>query len=158
PERTIRYRALVLALGGVTPDLGVDGVLEHAILLDRATDAETLFRRFSVAMLAHSLPDNNNRLQVVIVGSGATGVELAAFLATDHQCACLAPRSSAPDIQVTVLEAMDTFMPSMPQPVRDAVSERLRAAGVETRTGQQVERIGPDQVETGEDGRFPADL
>src|SRR5699024_2936819 len=70
----------------------------------------------------------------------------------------LAPRSSAPEIEVTVLAAMDPSRPGMPAPVRGAVSERLRAAGVETRTGQQVERIGPDQVETGEDGRFPADL
>src|SRR5699024_9240465 len=43
-ERHNGYQALVLAIGGVTPDLGTEGVLEHAILLDRAGDAETLFQ------------------------------------------------------------------------------------------------------------------
>lgn len=91
PEREIGYEALILAVGGVTPDMGIDGVLEHALMLDWADDAETLFRRFSEGLLASALADNGEPFHVVIVGSGATGVELAAFLSTDHLCAAIAP-------------------------------------------------------------------
>lgn len=158
PQRWIRYQALVLALGGVTPDLGVDGVLEHAILLDRASDAEALFHRFSVGLLGRAQPDNEERLHVVIVGSGATGVELSAFLTTDHLCAALAPRSAAPRIQVSVLEAADDFMPGMPDSVREEITRRLQTAGVDIQTGQQVARVTADHVETRDGERFAADL
>lgn len=158
PERSITYQALVLALGGVTPDLGVEGVLEQAVLLDRESDAEALFRRLSTGLLAGSLSANDGTFQVVIVGSGATGVELAAFLTTDHLCASLAPRTTAPRIQVTVLEALDTFMPTMPDVVRLPTVERLRTAGVAMETGRQVAAVHSRLVVTDDDERFPADL
>lgn len=158
PERTIAYQALVLSLGGVTPDLGVDGVLENAVLLDRESDAEALFRRLSTGLLAGSLPGSDDTFEIVIVGSGATGVELAAFLTTDHLCASLAPRSAAPRIKVTLLEAMDEFMPGMPAPVRHATVRRLNAAGVAMETGQQVAAVHAGAVETTDGGHFPANL
>lgn len=158
PERSIQYQVLVLALGGVTPDLGVTGVLQNAILLDREPDAEALFRRLSIGLLGGSLPDNNDAFHVVIVGSGATGVELSAFLTTDHLCMSLAPRSAAPQIKVTVLEAMDTFMPNMPDAVRDATVKRLRAAGVAMETGHQVAAVHSDSVESDDGSHFPANL
>jgi len=54
PERSVEYRALVLALGGVTPDLGVEGVLEHALMLDTPRAAEHLAQRFSALLLARA--------------------------------------------------------------------------------------------------------
>ncbi|MDN5939220.1 MAG: FAD-dependent oxidoreductase, partial [Salinisphaera sp.] len=158
PSRQVGYRTLVLALGGVTPDMGVDGVLEHAILLDRETDAEALSRRYSAKLLARAQDDDGEPMRVVIVGSGLTGVELAAHLASDAVCAALAPRAALPAISVTIVEAADTFMSGMDDEVRKAVGERLEALGVQINTGRQVSKVTADAVET-EDGEcFPADV
>lgn len=158
PQRHIGYHALVLGLGGVTPDMGIDGVLDHAVLLDRKQDAEALFRRFSSGLLAHAVAGNDKPYQVVIVGSGQTGVELSAHLATDAACADLGPAKALPEIQVTVLEAVDTFMAQVQDKVREAVRSRLHDAGVEIRTGQQVSRVTADAVETDDGERFAANL
>lgn len=158
PERKIGYCALVLALGGVTPDMGVDGVLEHALLLDGETDAEAISERFSAGLLARSLPGDEQPLNVVIVGSGATGVELGAHLATDAVCAALAPRRAQPHVQITIVEAADTFMPGMDEQVQQAIATRLEKADVVIKTGQQVSKVTADAIETGDGQHFAADL
>jgi len=157
-ERSIGYQALVLALGGVTPDMGVEGVLDHAILLDREDDAEALFRRYSTGLLARAVAGSDDRYNVVVVGSGQTGVELSAHLITDAVCADISPASALPAIQVTILEAVDTFMMGMDDKVRDAVYSRLHASGVKIHTGQMVSKVTDEVVETKAGDRFPADL
>lgn len=159
PGRRIGYQVLVLALGGVTPDMGIDGVLDHAFLLDRQNDAQALFQHYSVGLLARAhARDATTPYRVVVVGSGLTGVELSAHLSTDAVCADLAPAEQLPEIRLTLLEATDTFMGSMNDEVRQSVAERLRDIGIEIRTGQQVSRVSADTVETEADESFPADL
>lgn len=158
PERSVEYRALVLALGGVTPDLGVEGVLEHALMLDTPRDAEHLARRFSALLLAHARGVENRALDIVIVGSGATGVELGAHLATDAVSTSLAPRSALPEIRIRIVEAADTFMPGMDDDVRQAIGKRLTDAGVTIETGQQISKVTAHAVETDGGDQFPADL
>lgn len=157
-QRHIGYDSLVLALGGVTPDFGTEGVLEHAILLDREHDAEALFRRFSTGLLAGAIADEMTPYHVVVVGSGQTGVELSAHLATDAACADLSPATALPKIQVTILEGADTFMSQAEANVREIVRSRLQDAGVAIRTGQQVSKVARDAVETDAGEHFDADL
>lgn len=156
--REMAYDVLVLAIGGVTPDLGVEGVTEHAFMLDRAEDAEALFSRLSLAALDATVGGRRDGMNVVIVGTGLTGVELAAYLATDAQPAAVAPRDARPSLRVTLVEAVDEFMPSMGETERQAVRERLEEAGVTIRTGCQISRVAADYVETDDGTRFDAQL
>lgn len=158
PERRLAYRALVLALGGVTPDLGVDGVLEHALMLDSAKDAEIIAQRFSALMLAHARGVENRPCDIVIVGSGATGVELAAHLATDARSTALAPQQALPEIRITIVEAAETFMPGMDEAVRRAIGDRLNKAGVTIETGQQISAVTENAVKTDAGESFIADM
>lgn len=157
-ERRIGFDALVLAIGGVTPDMGVEGVLDQALMLDNDGDAERLFERYSTGLLAHAVAGNERPYQVVIVGSGATGVELGALLATDAPGADLAPRASQPRIEVTILEATDTFMPGMDEAVRESIAKRLATAGIAIEINQQVSRVTGDRVDTDAGDSFTADL
>ena len=81
----IRYDYLVMAIGSVSNDFGTPGVREHCIFLDNRAQAD----RFRQKLLNHCLrvsrnmtadPDVEDHVEVVIVGGGATGVELAAEL------------------------------------------------------------------------------
>ncbi|MGB7755327.1 MAG: FAD-dependent oxidoreductase [Salinisphaera sp.] len=156
--RELDYDVLVLALGGVTPDLGVEGVTEHAFMLDRAQDAEAVFSRLSLAALEATVSGGDQAMETVIVGTGLTGVELAAYLATDAQPAAVAPRKARPGLRVTLVEAMDEFMPSMGEAERRAVRERLENAGVTIHTGCQISRVAADHVETDDGMRFESQL
>lgn len=159
PKRALSYEVLVLALGGVTPDLGVDGVLEHALLLDSQWDARAIFQRLSAGLLAQALErEHGEPFHIVIVGSGATGVELAAHFATDYVCRALAPAAHLPEVRITILEAADTFMPGMDDSMRKQVTRRLEAAGVRVHIGRQVSKVRAGSVMTADGGEFPAHL
>ncbi|WP_158773560.1 NAD(P)/FAD-dependent oxidoreductase [Cobetia sp. L2A1] len=166
PSRVLDYRQLVLALGGVTPDMGVEGVLEHACLLDTPEDAERIAERYSRGLLAHHVRHGmsvcetagetdestqaavNTPYRVVIVGSGATGVELAAYLASGAHSALEAPAHGDNEVEITILEATETFMPGVSETLREAIHQRLVAAGIRIELSCQVSAVTPDQVKT----------
>ncbi|MBN8414386.1 NAD(P)/FAD-dependent oxidoreductase [Halomonas cupida] len=157
-ERQLSYDALVLALGGVTPDMGVDGVLDNAFLLDSERDAERLYRHFSAGLLARRSQGCSDPYHVAIVGTGATGVELAGLLATEARASSMAPKEIQPEVKVTLLEATDTFMPGMDDEVRHVVQARLQEAGVDIHTAQQVNAVSAQRVTTEGGQSFPADM
>ena len=81
----IRYDFLVLAIGAISNDFGTTGAREHCLFLDDREQAD----RFRHRLLNHCLrvsrhlmgdPAADPRVEVAIVGGGATGVELAAEL------------------------------------------------------------------------------
>ncbi len=75
PNQTLEYDYLVLALGGTTPMGRVPGVPEQALMFRNLTDAYTLAERLKA--LENSEAD---KIRVVIVGAGPSGVELACKL------------------------------------------------------------------------------
>jgi NADH dehydrogenase len=82
PRRTLRYDTLVIAVGSVANTFGVPGVAEHAYALESAAEADRFHRRLiNACMQANYRPgEAQAQLRIVIVGGGATGVELAAEL------------------------------------------------------------------------------
>lgn len=156
--RRLCYSQLVLAIGGVTADMGVKGVREHAVLLDSADQAEALCERLSKQLLANAAGDGNRPVDMVIVGSGPTGVELAGFLATGHQSNALTPAAGGNTLNIVLLEAVDEFMPGTPRAVSDSVRQRLTQAGVDIVTGAKVGEITEDAVRTGSGERYASQL
>jgi len=79
PRRTLSYDTLVIAIGSVANTFGVPGVAEHAYALESAAEADRFHRRLiNACFQANYRPgDTPGQLRVVIVGAGATGVELA---------------------------------------------------------------------------------
>jgi NADH dehydrogenase len=83
PEQTIRYDTLILSIGSLTNDFGTPGVAQFAQRLESVVDAKRFHLRLINACLraqAQTQPLEPHQLQVVIIGAGATGVELAAEL------------------------------------------------------------------------------
>jgi NADH:ubiquinone reductase (H+-translocating) len=83
PSRKFLYDTLVIAVGSTTNDFGIKGVKEHAIALDTLEQAERFHQKLHNAILraqTQSTEIHPGQLEVVIVGAGATGVELAAEL------------------------------------------------------------------------------
>ena len=81
PVRVLPYDTLVFCVGSVSNDFGIPGVAQHPISLDTLADAERFHRRLLAvcvradARAGEGLPAHVN---IVIIGAGATGVELAA--------------------------------------------------------------------------------
>ena len=83
PEREFRYDILVLAVGSVTNDFGIEGVAEHCFFLDGRHQADDFHKhlvRSCYTANAQEASLREGQLHIAIAGAGATGVELAAEL------------------------------------------------------------------------------
>lgn len=161
----LRYDYLVLAYGSVTNDFGTPGVKDNCIFLDRRADADR-FRdrlldqclRVSRAMSADAQSDA--KVEVVIVGGGATGVELAAELvnaadALGHYGLEVFDRSR---LKVTLVEAGPRILPALPERLAEAAQEELRKLGIEVRTSTPVTESTAQGMFTAAGQLIPADL
>ncbi|WP_306304404.1 FAD-dependent oxidoreductase [Methylogaea oryzae] len=76
--RDVRYDILVMAVGSVCNDYGIKGVAEHCMFLDTTEQAERFQERLMEEYVRAHV--TKGKLEVVIIGGGATGIELAAQL------------------------------------------------------------------------------
>lgn len=164
PRRTFKYDTLVIAIGSTTNDFGIKGALEHSIALDTQEQAEKFHRRLHNALVraqTQTSPIKPGQLEVVIVGAGATGVELAAELHnTTRELAAygLDKIDADRDVKISIIEASDRVLPALPTKLSLAVDEELRKLHVNVFTGERVTEVSGKGVTT-HSGRFiPSEL
>lgn len=155
--RKIAYDILVVALGGVTPDFGTKGVAENAVRLDERQDADRFRSRFVAAMIAAR--EKGRPTRIVIVGSGATGTELAAHLRQVEQAFFSPQGGQAEDLlKITLAEAAPELMPGADESLRADVKARLDALDIETVTDAKISEITASSVKSADGTEYPADI
>ena len=163
PRRRLHYDTLVIAIGSVANTFGVPGVAEHAFALESTAEADLFHRRLINACIAANYRSASApaRLRIVIVGGGATGIELAAELHnTTRVLAAYGLTNIDPErfLHVTVLNADPRILPMLPERVAKAVTETLQDLGVSVACSEQVVEVTADAVKTRNGHSFPADL
>ncbi len=161
----IRYDYLILAVGAISNDFNTPGVREHCIFLDTRIQAD----KFRQKLLNHCLrvsrtmsenPSADTYVDVVIVGGGATGVELAAELY--NAAAALSHYGlevfDEERLRVTLLEAGPRILPALPEKLADAARDELLDLGVRVLTGKKVSEITSDNVLTSDGESISANL
>jgi NADH dehydrogenase len=176
PERTLEYDTLVLAIGSTTHFFGVPGAAENSIALDTVDQAERFRKRLIAACMRaeHQAPEATAaavaqnpsggaepRVQVAIIGAGATGVELSAELRNTAQVLSayglhkLDPRH---DVGIVLIEAGPSILPALPERVSSATAELLNKLGVKLLTSERVTNVEPGVVRTASGKNVRADL
>ncbi len=160
PTRTVTYDTLILALGSVTNDFGTKGAAENCIFLDKKRQAEKFHQRLLNAFLRHSSAPETGKLNVAIVGAGATGVELSAELYNTAEILAGygVGNNSAELLQVTLIEAGDHILPALPLRISKAATKELRNLGVEVLTSTRVTEVTSEGFVTAEGKLIPAEL
>jgi NADH:ubiquinone reductase (H+-translocating) len=166
--RTVRLRdgsslpfdVLVLAIGAVSASFGVPGVEEHALELKSLLDAERVrahilhsFETASIALTSGQGLDAN-ALDVVIVGGGPTGVELAGGIRELYD-GVLARDFRDLDVRaanITLVEATDRVLGTFAPRLSDSAAMALRKRNIVLALGTGVDRVIPGGVELA-DGR-----
>ena len=158
-RRTFQYDSLVIAIGSTTNDFGIKGAREYSIALDTQDQAEKFHRRLHNALLraqTQTTPITAGQLEVVIVGAGATGVELAAELHnTTRELAAygLDKIDADRDIKISIIEASERVLPALPPKLSQSVDLELRKLRVHIYTGERVTEVAEKGVYT-HSGRF----
>lgn len=159
PRRTFKYDTLIIAVGSTTNDFGVKGAREYSIALDTQDQAEKFHRRLHNALLraqTQTEPVQAGQLEVVIVGAGATGVELSAELHnTTRELAAYGLDKIDPDrdVQISLIEASERVLPALPPKLSNSVDLELRKLRVHLYTGERVTEVTSKGVQT-HSGRF----
>jgi NADH:ubiquinone reductase (H+-translocating) len=150
--REFRYDTLIIAIGSLTHDFGVPGVREHAIALETKGQAARFHRRLVNACIrAHAQPGpvRPEQLRVVIIGAGATGVELAAELhRTTRTLVSYGLDGIKPDedLKITLLEAADRILPALPERLSNGALRLLEKLKIDVRTHARVAEVLPHGV------------
>jgi NADH:ubiquinone reductase (H+-translocating) len=158
PARTFSYDTLVIAVGSLTHDFGTPGVPQYAIRLDTPAEAAHFHRRLVNAYLRAQMqatPLLPGQLHVIVIGAGATGVELAAELHRTTRVLVsygLDRIDPDKDIRLILLEASPRILPALPERLSVAALRLLEQLGVQVRTSARVREVLPDGVrlDTGE--------
>jgi NADH dehydrogenase len=164
PARILSYGSLVIAVGSTSNYFGVQGAAEHTISLNATEDAERFRLRMLKLLTTAELQKDLNpdaRVNIVIIGGGATGVELAAELReassvyADYGFRKLNPNT---DVTITILEGAQRILAPLPERVSKAASKLLGKRHVTIKTECRVTKITPTEVEDSTGAVYPADL
>ena len=154
PLRKIKYDTLVLSVGSTVNDFNIPGAKEFAVALDTQDQAERFHQKLHNSILRAQTqkgPVRPGQLEVVIVGGGATGVELAAELhkATREMTAYGLDRVNPDrDISIYLVEASNRLLPALPPKISASVESELRKLNVKLFLGERVTKVTKEGIET----------
>ena len=140
----VPYDYLVIAAGAQHSYFSHDEWAAYAPGLKRIEDATTIRRKILTAFERAELTQDNNEQQrlltFVIVGGGATGVEMAGAIADVARQTLAADfrRIDPRRARIILIEAGSRVLPTFPPRLSDYVRKTLERSGVEVRTDTLV--------------------
>jgi NADH dehydrogenase len=163
PPRELDYKGLVLAVGSTSNYFGVPGARENTISLNATEDAErfrlTLLRLMArVEREMHDAADASHPgIDIVIIGGGATGVELAAELREAsgvYMSYGFRKMDAQRDVRITLLEGAERILAPLPDRVSGAALRLLNERAIKVVTGCRVTKIDADRIEDAQTHRL----
>ncbi|GAA1721191.1 NAD(P)/FAD-dependent oxidoreductase [Isoptericola hypogeus] len=160
-DEKIAFDFLVLANGVTVNYFGTPGAKEHAFGMYSRSQAlkirDQLFVRLERSAFT---PGSDDGLRVVVVGGGATGVEVAGALA-ELRTAGLEP--AYPEIhgeafEITIVQRGPDLLKSFHPGLRSYAARELERRGVRLRLGAGVAEVLPDAVVLTDGTRLRSDL
>ena len=154
-NRKIAYDYLVVAAGARPSYFGHDEFAQIAPGLKNLSDAEAIRAKilgaFEVAATTEDEGERARQMTFVLVGAGATGVELAASLA---QMVKVTLRGNFRSIDpakasIILLDAGKRVLPTFAESLSRRVTRRLTNLGVKVLTGVKVETVDAQGVVAG---------
>jgi len=148
--RRLPYDYLVLAVGGITNFWGIEGAEQHALPFRKIRHADELRARMIASLdriPPEAAPQDARRASTyVVVGGGASGVELATKM-SDLLRDAFKRRGLRGEPRVVVVEMAREVVPGMDESIREAVVRVLQEKLVEVFTETRVVRVRRDGVE-----------
>lgn len=162
---TIAYYQLVIALGSISNDFGIPGVREYMRPFLMTEDARDLrlavigafeeAARREREQPAVDLEELRQRVRVLIVGAGATGVEVASALAElmaeewerAWRIAGKPDHYRLPKPQIALLDGGPMVLAGWSHQTSESVANALRELGVDLRLNTRIVQVEPGRVQ-----------
>src|SRR6185369_4740550 len=152
----LNYDVLVLAVGGITNYVGVEGAEEFSLPFRKLEHADNLRRRMVAALdrIPPDMPpqDVRRELTFAVVGAGASGCELSTKMA-DLLNDAFKRRALQGEPRVLVIEMGDRVVPGMGDQIRTFVEDALHQSRVEVHTKTRVVKVAEHELTFEHEGR-----
>ena len=163
PPRSESYDQLVIAIGSSCNDFNTPGVSQFSQFLEQSQQAQKFHRQlvnYFVKLNRSLIDDPDKILSIVIVGGGATGVELSAELFNARQLFALygLDRVTPEHMRVTLLEAGPRLVPALAEEVSESVRTELIKLGADIRLDTRVAKAEENAFVTVSGEIIEADL
>lgn len=150
-SQTVSFDYLILATGAIYNDFGIEGVQENAFFLKSLKDAVALRSHILHCFeQANKTPKDfdNGLLNVVIVGGGPTGVEMAGALSELYSNVLKKdfPKLDFKRANIILVEQADKLLGHYSSKSSGYAKNRLEAMGVDIHLGESVSSVSPDSV------------
>lgn len=145
---SLEYEVASIALGGAPGSAMIPGVAAHACFVKPAERAGALIPRMETAARSAG-PEP---LQVVVVGAGAAGIEIA--LTTRARL----DQAGAQRAIITLVDSSSALLRQTGQAAADAAETALRRGEITIRLSTGVEEVGSDHVRVSGGRIIPSDL
>ncbi|WP_186627370.1 NAD(P)/FAD-dependent oxidoreductase [Rhodococcus sp. BP22] len=150
--RSIRYGRLIVATGATQAYFGHDEFKDRTFALKTVDDAialrEQILSCYEEAHLTSDIDAKRELLSFVVVGAGATGVELAGQIRdlAHRYFAASFPDITPDDVTVTLVDGVKDVLPAYGGRLSKYARAKLERSGVEVVTGAMVTDIADDTV------------
>jgi NADH dehydrogenase len=159
PRRTFSYDTLVMSVGSISNTFNIKGVAEHCLFLDTTAQAFKFQKQLVESyMKSHAGKAADKTLSIVIIGAGATGVELSAQLHEVTDLLAVYGLDESSDVKLTIIEAANQLLPALPVKLANATQQQLVKLGIDLKLGRRVTEVTREGVHTHDGEMIPADL
>lgn len=150
----LEYDQLIIAVGVTSNFFGVPGALEHALPLYRRSQALRIRDEIFTQLEDASVNASQQDLRIVVVGGGATGVEIAGALAElrNMDMPATYPELDPGRTHITLVEMLPHVLSPFHPTLRTYARKALHKRGVDLRLDTAVKEVRQDGVVLEHDG------
>jgi NADH:ubiquinone reductase (H+-translocating) len=159
----IQYDYLVIGLGSQTNYFGMQEVQDRSFSLKTVTHAHDLHRRivrkFERASQLIDPEERRRLLTFIIVGGGATGIELTGSLhdLVQHNLIRYYPEIGNDEAKIILVEASDHVLPGIHERIGQLALDRFNEIGIDVHLNTMVAGIRENAVVSRDDKRIEGD-
>ncbi len=143
------YDVLVVALGAETNYFNIPGLEEHSLGMKTIPDALALKRHIHEVIESCADGTKADKLcagNFVVIGGGATGVEVAAELAVYTKKLAKIHAIEPSLMNVELIEAGKRILPTLPERFAKKIERRVRSLGVNVRLSRAIQKSDIENV------------
>ncbi|HEY6740052.1 MAG TPA: NAD(P)/FAD-dependent oxidoreductase [Actinopolymorphaceae bacterium] len=156
----VDYDYLIIAAGVTANFFGIPGAEEYSMPLYTRSQALAFRDAMFARLEAAAIHGTDEDLRVIIVGGGATGVEMAGALAElrNTDMPTTYPELDPRRTHITLMEMVPNLLGPFEPSLREYARKSLVKRGVDIRLGTAVKEVRPDGVIDGNGEFVPAGL
>ncbi|TVR69220.1 MAG: NAD(P)/FAD-dependent oxidoreductase [Sphaerobacteraceae bacterium] len=160
----IEYDYLVFGLGSQTNYFGMQEIQDRSFGLKSVSNATDLHRKivrnFELAATLDDPEERRRLLTFIMVGGGATGIELTGSLhdLVRHNMIKFYPEISNDEARIMLIEASDHVLPGINEKIGKIAVKRFEEIGIEMRLNTRVAGIRDNAVITVDDELIYGDV